>query len=413
MLYLRLLFRSQYQPAYRQNIRERFGYGPVKFEKCLWVHTVSMGEAIAASPLIRALITHYPTLPIVVTTMTPTGRARVKTMLGDTVTTLYLPYDLPCFIKKFIDAIHPIAGIIMETELWPNLLNTCQNTAIPVCLINARLSEKSMRGYQRIQPLTRNMLQQIDQIAAGSKADAKRLIALGANKERIIVTGNIKFDLQINDATITQGERLRQPLGNETFVWIAASTHSGEDEIILAAHKKLLALHSKSCLILVPRHPDRFESVFALCEKEFTTTRRSKNIPITANTQVLLGDTMGELLSMYMAADVAFVGGSLIPHGGHNFIEPAALSKPILTGPHIFNFADVGQRLAAQHALLFVKDAETLFATLQQLQTHPDEQKQMGARALAVANENRGALEKQLGMVYQIVERADHQTANA
>src|SRR3990167_6826272 len=302
LICLRLLWRSCRLPAYRAHWGERFGFYPFRLEKCLWVHAVSMGEVIAALPLIRTLKNRYPALPIVITTMTPTGRERVRLALGNTVHTVYLPYDLPYAVKQFLKATHPVLGIIIETELWPNLLHYCYRNDLPLCLANARLSSRSMRGYRRILGMAKPMLQAFTAIAVNSQQDADRLIALGAPKERVQVTGNIKFDIKIEPALLQQGKALRQWLGQERLVWIAASTHPGEEEIILAAHKELLTHCREALLILVPRHPDRFEAVAALCAKTFSVSRRSI-VPTTPHcaTTVFLGDTMGELLLFYSA----------------------------------------------------------------------------------------------------------------
>jgi 3-deoxy-D-manno-octulosonic-acid transferase len=387
-------------PAYRQRLGERLGFYPFRLEKCLWVHAVSVGETIAALPMIKELMARYPNLPMLVTTMTPTGAARVKLALGDTAIHAYIPYDLPDAIGRFLKAMNPVAGIIMETELWPNMVAACQQKNIPICLVNARLSEKSARGYHRVGWLTHGMLQRITLIAANGEPDAKRFIALGAPVERVVVTGNIKFDLVIPAKLASDSIALRESLGKDRFIWIAASTHEGEEELVLAAHKKLLEKNSNALLILVPRHPDRFDAVAKLCEQNFVTKRRSQATQSSA-AQVFLGDTMGELLLMYSAADVAFVAGSLVPRGGHNMLEPAALSKPILTGPHIFNFAEIGDMFYSANALTKVTNAETLAEQLGVLMQNPHEREQMGKRALHVINENRGALGRQLTLVSQ------------
>ena len=248
-------------PAYRQRLPERLGFYPFKFNRCIWIHAVSVGETIAALPLIKALQARYADLPILVTTMTPTGAARVKSALGDSVSHAYLAYDLPDAVARFLRAMHPVMGIIIETELWPNLLAACRSEKIPVCLVNARLSDKSARGYQRIASITRDMLHGLALIAANGKVDAERFIALGARPKRVVVTGNIKFDLELPANLSQRAAALRQGLGDKRFIWIAASTHAGEEEAVLAAHKKIRATRPDALLILVPRHPDRFDAV--------------------------------------------------------------------------------------------------------------------------------------------------------
>lgn len=402
VILLRLLRRSLRQPAYRKRFPERFGYHPFKLEKCIWVHAVSVGEAIAAIPLIKGLQARYPQMKIVVTTMTPTGAERVQTAFGASVIHAYIPYDLPSFMQRLIKTIHPVICIIMETELWPNLLAACDKHHVPVCLVNARLSEKSARGYRLISAITRKMLAQIHLIAAHGQADAERFIALGAASDRMIVTGNIKFDIEISAEIIAKSAALRQELGDR-FIWIAASTHEGEEEIILAAHQKILAVNPHALLILVPRHPARFSAMAALSEKTFATARRSLNQTCTAETAVYLGDTMGELLMLYGAADVAFVAGSLVPRGGHNMLEPSAFGKPVLTGNYLFNFAEISDLFVSARALIKVNDAEMLASQLIHLMQHPAEQKEMGARALQVISQNRGALQKQITLVSSLI----------
>jgi 3-deoxy-D-manno-octulosonic-acid transferase len=404
IIFIRLWWRSRRLPEYRQRLGERLGHYPFKLDQCIWVHAVSVGETLAAIPLIKALKSRYPHLPLLVTTMTPTGAARVKSALGESVIHTYIPYDFPGAVRRFLSAMQPMVGIIMETELWPNLLAACHHKTIPVCLVNARLSEKSARGYRRIASLTREMLQKMTVIAAHGEVDAKRFIALGAPKDRVIVTGNIKFDLELPLDLISKSTALRDVLGKERFIWIAASTHEGEEEMVLSAHKKLREKNPQALLILVPRHPDRFNKIAALCEQSFVTVRRSQQPVCTQETAVYLGDTMGELLLMYSASDIAFVAGSLIPRGGHNMLEAGALGKPILTGPHLFNFAEISELFIRARALTKVRDTESLAMQLTQLMQNPFEREQMGQRALQVVDANRGALAKQLEIIKRTVE---------
>lgn len=399
-IFLRLLWRSLSLRDYRLRFKERLGYYPIHLDKCVWVHAVSVGEVLAAIPLIKALQAQYPHLPMLVTTMTPTGSARVKAAFGDSVSHVYLPYDLPGAISRFLDAMHPQVCVIMETELWPNLLHACVTRNIPVCLTNARLSEKSARGYHRIASLTRKMFADLTQIAACQQADADRFAQLGA--KNVVVTGNLKFDLVITDEVRAKGEALRQQLGRERFIWVAASTHAGEEEIILAAHKKLLSVQQDALLILVPRHPDRFVKVSALAAQEFKTQCRSKNEPLEKDTNVYLGDTMGELLVMYAAGDVALVAGSLIPRGGHNVLEPAALAKPVLTGEFVFNFAEICDMLTRAGGLVRVQDGDALAKQLIRFASDKSYRDVVGNKALDVMNANRGSLAKQLQVIRQV-----------
>ncbi len=400
LLFIRLWWRSRRMPAYRERIWERIGYYPFKLDKCIWVHAVSMGETLAAVPLIKALQERYPHLPIVVTTMTPTGAEQVKKSFADSVKHVYVPYDFPGAVNRFLRAMNPVIGIIMETEMWPNLLSAMQQKNIPVCLLNARLSEKSARGYARISSLTRKMLSCICTIAAHGHKDAARFIELGADEKYVVVTGNLKFDLQLTEDLIANSNVLRQQLGGNRFIWIAASTHEGEEEIVLAAHKKVLKQNKDALLILVPRHPDRFNTVTNLIQQnDLILARRSHQDVCLPETNVYLGDTMGELLVMYGACDVAFVGGSLIPRGGHNMLEPGALAKPILTGPHVFNFAEISDMFIASNALIKVQDADDLAQQLQKLMQDETLRQTYGTRALNVVAANRGALTKQLQLV--------------
>ena len=402
---IRLLWRSRKLPAYRQRLLERFGFYPFKLKHCLWIHAVSVGESLAAIPLIKALIKDYPDLPVLVTTMTPTGAERINAALGDRIKHVYIPYDIPDAVSRFLNTMHPVIAIIMETELWPNLLAICHQKRIPICLMNARLSEKSAAGYQRISSLTHRMMNEITLIASHGENDAKRFIALSAPKENVVVTGNIKFDLELPHDLASKSLALRETLGKNRLIWIAASTHEGEEEIILLAHKKCYEKNKKALLLLVPRHPDRFDKVHHLCEQQgWVIKRRSKQETCDQNTSIYFGDTMGELLFMYSVSDIAFVGGSLIPRGGHNMLEPGALGKPILTGPHLFNFAEISELFFKAHALVKVTDADSLFKQLDFWMMNEAERHATGERAKAVVDANRGALAKQLTLINKVMQ---------
>lgn len=407
---LRLLWRSFSYKAYRQRIAERFGFYNCSFEKCIWIHTVSVGEIIAATPFIQALRKKYPpNTHFLVTTMTPAGAARVEKIFGQRVQHVYIPYDLPDAVKRFLKTMQPKIAIMFETELWPNILAACEKNKIPVCLLNARLSAQSARGYHRIAKLSRAMIKVFSLIAAVGDKDAERFLSLGAQEEHVKVTGNIKFDLTIPPTD----KRLRRVLGQERFIWIAASTHEGEEEIMIAAHQLLREKNPHSLLILVPRHPDRFEHVAKLCSAAFKNTKRHSHInhnnqstsqTLLPDVAIYLGDTMGELMSFYDAADVAFVGGSLMANGGgHNMIEPAALGKPILMGPQVLNFSRESELFSAGNALHFVNDAHTLAENLMLLMQNHHQRTEMGKRARAIVDENRGALAKQLQYIGEIL----------
>jgi 3-deoxy-D-manno-octulosonic-acid transferase len=398
---IRLWMRARKAPAYARRIGERFAWGlPTMVPGGIWVHAVSVGESIAAAPMIRALLQRYPQLPITVTCMTPTGSQRIKALFADEprVQHCYLPYDLPCAAKRFLDQVRPKLAVIMETELWPNHIHQCARRGIPVALANARLSERSARGYARFPRLTRPMLGEMSLFAVQTEAEAERFRQLGARPETVEVTGSIKFDLTIDPQLLESASALRRQWhAVERPVWIAASTHEGEDEVVLAAHQRLLASYPDALLILVPRHPERFDSVAQLCEREgFATVRRSSAQPVTAQTSVLLGDTMGELLFLYALADSAFVGGSLVPNGGHNLLEPAALAKPVLSGPHLFNFLEIAAQLRAAGALQEVEDAESLALAVQRLFELPRDAQRMVEAGLKVMRSNQGALQRLL-----------------
>ncbi|PNG30565.1 lipid IV(A) 3-deoxy-D-manno-octulosonic acid transferase [Pseudomonas protegens] len=398
---IRLWLRSRKAPAYAKRIGERFSLGlPAMQTGGIWVHAVSVGESIAAAPMIRALLARYPQLPITVTCMTPTGSERIQALFANEprIQHCYLPYDLPCAAARFLDRVQPKLAVIMETELWPNHIDQCARRGIPVALANARLSERSAKGYGRFARLTAPMLGQMSLFAVQTEAEAERFRQLGARPETVEVTGSIKFDLSIDPQLLERARDLRQQWqAMERPVWIAASTHEGEDAVVLDAHRQLLASYPNALLILVPRHPERFNSVFELCQQQgFATVRRSAGEPVGTTTSVLLGDTMGELLFLYALADSAFVGGSLVANGGHNLLEPAALAKPVISGPHLFNFLEIAAMLREAGALQEVDDAEGLAVAVQRLFELPRDAQKMAEAGLKVLKANQGALQRLL-----------------
>ncbi|WP_130911114.1 lipid IV(A) 3-deoxy-D-manno-octulosonic acid transferase [Pseudomonas sp. Sample_9] len=406
---IRLWLRARKAPAYAKRIGERFTLGmPTLQPGGIWVHAVSVGESIAAAPMIRALLERYPALPITVTCMTPTGSERIQALFANEprMQHCYLPYDLPCAAARFLDRVQPKLAVIMETELWPNHIHQCAKRGIPVALANGRLSERSARGYGRFSKLTAPMLAEMSLFAVQTEAEAQRFRDLGARPETVEVTGSIKFDLTIDPQLLQRATELRsQWQAQDRPVWIAASTHEGEDEVVLDAHRRLLASHPDALLILVPRHPERFNSVFELCQREgFATVRRSTGANVDAQTRVLLGDTMGELLFLYALADSAFVGGSLVPNGGHNLLEPAALAKPVLSGPHLFNFLDIAAQLREAGALAEVDDAEGLAVEVQRLFELPRDAQRMAEAGLAVMRRNQGALQRLLDGLARLIQ---------
>lgn len=403
---LRLWWRGRKAPAYRERIGERFAVGLPRFRQGgIWLHAVSVGESIAAAPVVRALQERYPDLPITVTCMTPTGSERICAMFGDSVQHCYLPYDLPCRARKFLQLLQPKLAIVMETELWPNHIDQCARRGIPVVLANARLSERSARGYGRFPKLTAPMLAQLDGIAVQTQVEAERFLTLGARPEAVQVTGSIKFDLKVGPQLLEQAVQLRQSWSNpQRPVWVAASTHDGEDLPVVQAHRELLADHPEALLILVPRHPERFATVKQLCEQQgMSLVQRSAGARIEARHQVLLGDTMGEMLQLLALSDVAFVGGSLVPHGGHNVLEPAALGKPVLSGPHVFNFLDIVGQMRDASALREVRDADELAAAVAKLWSDPSDYQAMQAAGQQVLKANQGALERLLQVIDGVI----------
>ena len=399
---VRLWLRSRKAPAYAKRIGERFALTLPEFKQGgIWLHAVSVGESIAAAPVVKALQQQYPDLPITVTCMTPTGSERIQSLFGDSVQHCYLPYDLPLASKRFLQRLQPRLAIVMETELWPNHINQCARLNIPVVLANGRLSERSARGYGRFPKLVAPMLKQISALAVQSEIEAQRFIELGARAETVKVTGSIKYDLQVAEGLPEQAQTLREQWhATQRPIWIAASTHEGEDAQILAAHQLLLQQFPQALLILVPRHPERFASVHALClEQGLQVQRRSTQTLVNAEQQVLLGDTMGELMLLYAVADVALVGGSLIKHGGHNMLEPIALAKPTLTGPHYFNFLDIAQQLLDAGALLEVVGVQQLVQRVAELWRNPTQVEDMCAAGQQVLQRNQGALQRLLDMI--------------
>ena len=399
---VRLWLRSRKAPAYAKRIGERFALTLPEFKPDgIWLHAVSVGESIAAAPVVKALQQQYPDLPITVTCMTPTGSERIQSMFGDSVQHCYLPYDLPLASRRFLQRLQPRLAIVMETELWPNHINQCTRLNIPVVLANGRLSERSARGYGRFPKLVAPMLKQISALAVQSAIEAQRFIELGARAETVKVTGSIKYDQQVAEGLPEQAQTLREQWqASQRPIWIAASTHEGEDALILAAHQQLLRLFPKALLILVPRHPERFESVYALCiEQGMRVQRRSTQALVTAEQQVLLGDTMGELMFLYALADVALVGGSLIKHGGHNMLEPVALAKPTLTGLHYFNFLEIAEQLLEAGGLQTVADSSQLAQAVARLWTSHSHTEKMCRAAQQVLQRNQGALQRLLDII--------------
>ncbi|SDJ99899.1 lipid IV(A) 3-deoxy-D-manno-octulosonic acid transferase [Microbulbifer yueqingensis] len=404
---LRQWWRGRIQPEYRLRWRERLGRVPVRASRAplVWVHSVSVGETLAAVPVIEQLAARHPDWQWLVTTTTPTGSERVESglrpMLDGRLLHYYLPYDLPEYLRRFLSALHPRLLVIMETELWPNLLAACERRDIPVLLANARLSDKSAKGYARVPGLTRKMLRRLSRVVAQYPEDARRFVSLGLPEERVVAVGNIKFDLEIGMGMASEAQALahqwRGPLPGKGArpVWLAASTHDGEEALVLDAFADLLETIPDLLLVLVPRHPQRFEVVAELVhERGFTLKRRSEGGAPAPSAQVLLGDSMGELLRFYGACDVAFVGGSLVPVGGHNMIEPAAWGVPVVCGPHLHNFSRVASLLQDARALRVAENPAQMAAQVRAWLEDSEERHAAGARGRQVASENTGALQR-------------------
>lgn len=401
---LRLLWRSRLNPAYRKHILERLGIFPKVKAPCIWIHVVSLGETIAALPLIKQLKALYPATPLLITNMTPTGAAKVKATFGESVIQRYIPYDLPFAVSYFLQNAKPIVAIIFETELWPNLLDACHKRHIPIVITNARLSAKSFKRYQLISNISRAMLKQIATVSAQADYDAKRFIALGLPPHKIKVTGNLKFDIEIAADIPEKGRALRKLLGENRLIWIAASTHAPEETLILKTYEKIKKIVPDALLILVPRHPERFNAVAAQCQNKFKTLRRSLNeSPMQQDIDIYLGDTIGELLTLYAAADIVFVGGSFSKIGGHNLLEPAALHKPIVSGPHLFNFSEIRALLVKAKGLHVVKNEKELEEIILNLFHAASLREEIGTNAYRVVQENRGALRQQLNIILNFI----------
>jgi 3-deoxy-D-manno-octulosonic-acid transferase len=404
-----VLWRGVRDRSYWQALGERFGWGRSLSTESIWLHAVSLGEMSAAAPLVRALRARYPESPLVLTTATPTGRARARSAFGDSVDVRFLPYDTPGAVARFLDRIQPRAAIIMETELWPNLFRECERRGVPLVLASARLSAKSVSRYRRLGSLFRGIFSASSLIAAQTAVDAERFIAIGAQSARTRVIGNIKFDLELAAGVIDQGRALRASFGSTRPTWIAGSTHAGEEESVLAAHEQLRADRADALLLLVPRHPDRFASVAdLLARRGLHFTRRSSGILPDAATQVVLVDSVGELAALYAAADVAFVGGSLVPVGGHNLLEPAALGVPVLTGPYYANGKDIARLLLEQGAALQVDDARELGAALAELMADPEERRRIGAIGQHIVESNRGSVARLLELIEPLLPDPQH-----
>jgi 3-deoxy-D-manno-octulosonic-acid transferase len=408
LIYVRLLWRSIKAPAYRLRWGERLG-----FYRCpaqagvLWIHAVSLGEAEAVFPLVRKLQQAMPTQAILMTSTTPTGSARIQAVLGESVSHVYLPYDIDGAVRRFLRHFQPQLAVIMETELWPTLLQTCLAQQIPVAIINARLSEKSARGYAKLPCLVHPTLAAVTRVAAQTEADAQRFLQIGATPEQVLVCGNIKFDASLADAQLLDGQRLRAQQFAGRFVWLIASTHHGEEAIFLERYAEFKRIVPELLLVIAPRHPERFAEVNHLCAQlHLPTVMRTSHAACTTDTAVYLADTLGELKMLYAAADLAFVGGSLVPVGGHNVLEAAMANVPVLFGPHMHHFTAIAQGLLAAGAALQCADAAALAPALQRLYTDVAYRQHLAARAQQFVSKNQGATERVLALLQNLLRPA-------
>ncbi len=391
--------------SYLDRLGQRFGFGFPSIERCIWVHAVSVGEVQAAVPLIRTLAKRFPDRALLITTVTPTGAARVRTLFGDSAYHCYIPFEFPHAVDAFFRKVNPEAALIMETEIWPNLYRACGVRKVPLILVSARISPRSVPGYRKLLPLIRETLSHGIIIAAQSEPDADRFLALGANPSRTCVMGNIKFDVEPDPDVPDKGNAVRAELFGERPVWIAASTHEGEEELVLDVHRALQIRHPDLLLVLVPRHPERFPAVRELVEgRGFSVVSRTEGQP-AGDAAVFLCDTMGEVPMFYVASDVAFVAGSLVPIGGHNLLEPAALGVPAVTGPHNFNAQDIADLFIELGACRKVNDTDELAETVSELLSNPEEAARLGRAGQTLLEENRGALERLLVLLEPLLGR--------
>jgi 3-deoxy-D-manno-octulosonic-acid transferase len=391
-----LVWRGLRYRAYWDRWPERFGFVAPLTGRTIWVHAVSVGEVRSAAPLVAALAERYPQHRLVVTTMTPTGSQQVRELFGDRVAHCYVPYDFPDAVRRFLDRVRPEVAVIAETEFWPNLFAECGRRGIPLLLVNGRVSQASLRGYLRVPGMTRATLANVDLFCAQTRVDAQRLRNLGAADALVHVTGNLKFDVALPAALLDEARALRAHWGRERPVWIAASTHGGEERRVLDAFARLREAWPDLLLVLVPRHPERFGSVARLCRSRgyAVALRSATPAALPKGTEVLVGDTMGELQRLYAAADVAFIGGSLVPHGGQNLLEACAVEVPVVFGPYMFHFEEISVMALERGAARQVHDETGLVEAVARYFEQPGLRRAAGRAAHTLVAENRGALER-------------------
>ncbi len=391
---VRLIWRSIKAPAYRYRWSERFALYNKKFpQNVIWFHAVSVGEAEALFPLAKQIQQQHPDAKLLITTTTPTGSARVKAVMQESVEHVYLPYDIPCAVSRFMRCFKPRIAVIMETEIWPNLFFYCGRNDVPLYIINARLSEKSASGYQKIPALISPALAHVKLIAAQTQDDANRFLAIGAKTETVRTLGNIKFDIEVPSEIIGQGLQLKADLFGGRFVWLIASTHKDEEAIFLEIYEKIKPKIPELLLVIVPRHPERFDEVKKLCEQyQLAVVMRTSGEDCHQLTDVYLADTMGELKMLYAAADATFVGGSMVPVGGHNILEALAVGTPVLFGPHMANFKEIAQGVRRQGAAIQCQNKNEIISAIAGLYADAAYRQSLAEKGKAFVRQNQGAI---------------------
>ncbi len=420
ILGVQLLLRVSRDKKYLDRLSQRFGYGlnisaftpNREGQPRIWIHAVSVGEVNAAIPLVNRIHEKFPDCLIVMTTMTPTGAKQASDYLSNKISHCYLPYDFPGSVRRFVSLIQPVIAVFMETEIWPNYLACCSSRQIPIIFANTRLSEKSYRGYCNFKPLISKSLSYVDEFAIQSQMDAGRLRKLGARKESIHITGNIKFDITISDEMKQTALLLRHRLGSQRPVWIAGSTHPLEEQKILDACREINQKCENALLILVPRHPERSSQILRQCKENGYKTLLYSNLQgsISKEIDIMVGDTMGELPMLIATSDVAFIGGSLVPVGGHNVLEASAVGVPVVFGPHMFNFQKISDQILAQGAGLQVENAGELAETICKLLNDPTSRKNYGDEGQRFVKENQGAVERVLTLIEKHLTKINGQT---
>jgi len=407
LVLLRLWFKGRRVPGYRLDWKERFGLGDVDaVQPVVWFHAVSVGEVRAAEPLIRAVRKRHPDLSVLLTTTTPTGRDMAQQIFGNDVSYHYMPYDLPASVKRFLDAAKPVMAVILETEIWPNLYYQLAQNDVPLLLVNARLSQKSLQGYLRLRALSRPAVRSIKHIAAQSDQDAQRFQRLGARAAQLSVMGNLKFEMQLPEDFSARVRALKDMLGSERNTWVAGSTHSGEDAQLLAAHRRVLESCDDALLVIAPRHPERAGEISALCRKAGIEFQFSTGtVSLANNVQVLIVDTLGELVYFYGVALAVFVGGSLVPAGGHNPVEAILAGAPVITGPNTDNFKNIYRDMIHSKAARMIETEQALADLVCEWFSDAEQRRNVVEAGLRLVEKNRGALQHCLRLVENTLSR--------